>query len=222
MDLRRGPRRRDRRIPRGVPVADGPESGLLPFHRRRSRLARAGSRRGALSAIFSSKRRSQGCHEVLAVTAPTNRGSIAFHTRHGISQSCRGRAARARFRSLRTMMARARTGSGSGNHLTRPIGALVVDLTIEYVNGLWYSPAPACGRITQIWVLRGTRPVAQRGSDRRIQRPQAARGFCAESRASEPVTERSNHGRAGEGETPRQRRDRKAMVGAVRFSKFAV
>ena len=26
---------------------------------------------------------SQGCHEVLSVTAPTNRGSIAFHTRMG-------------------------------------------------------------------------------------------------------------------------------------------
>jgi hypothetical protein len=25
----------------------------------------------------------QGCHEVLAVTAPTNRSSIAFHTRMG-------------------------------------------------------------------------------------------------------------------------------------------
>ena len=28
---------------------------------------------------------SQGCQEVLAVTAPTNRGSIAFHTRMGFS-----------------------------------------------------------------------------------------------------------------------------------------
>jgi L-amino acid N-acyltransferase YncA len=28
---------------------------------------------------------SQGCHEVLAVTAPTNRGSIAFHTRMGFA-----------------------------------------------------------------------------------------------------------------------------------------
>jgi L-amino acid N-acyltransferase YncA len=29
---------------------------------------------------------SQGCHEVLAVTAPTNRGSIAFHARMGFTQ----------------------------------------------------------------------------------------------------------------------------------------
>jgi L-amino acid N-acyltransferase YncA len=29
---------------------------------------------------------SQGCHEVLAVTAPTNRGSIAFHDRMGFTQ----------------------------------------------------------------------------------------------------------------------------------------
>ena len=28
---------------------------------------------------------SHGCHEVLAVTAPTNRGSIAFHTRMGFA-----------------------------------------------------------------------------------------------------------------------------------------
>ena len=28
---------------------------------------------------------SQGCHEVLAVTAPTNHGSIAFHTRMGFA-----------------------------------------------------------------------------------------------------------------------------------------
>lgn len=28
---------------------------------------------------------SHGCHEVLAVTAPTNRGSIAFHTRMGFT-----------------------------------------------------------------------------------------------------------------------------------------
>ena len=29
---------------------------------------------------------SQGCHEVLAVTAPTNRSSIAFHARMGFTQ----------------------------------------------------------------------------------------------------------------------------------------
>jgi ribosomal protein S18 acetylase RimI-like enzyme len=28
---------------------------------------------------------SQGCHEVLSVTAPTNRGSVAFHTRMGFA-----------------------------------------------------------------------------------------------------------------------------------------
>ena len=154
---------------------------------------------------------SQGCHEVLAVTAPTNRGSIAFHARMGFTQWPE-RAPTGRFRSRRPMMDRARTGYGSED---RSMGQdYTCRLTlIEYVNALWYSPAPAYGRITQIWVLRGTRPVVQRGSDRRIQRPQAARGFCAESRASEPVTERSNDGRAGESETPCQRREDREWSG---------
>ena len=82
LDLCRGPRRSNRRVLAAFQAQTDPSRSTAIS----LALIRSGADRVVGEALYQrlfAEAVSQGCQEVLAVTAPTNRGSIAFHTRMG-------------------------------------------------------------------------------------------------------------------------------------------